>query len=183
DTIKPRILAAGGDAAKVHVITATKGEDGKVSSFTLQQDLQALERLIDDIGDVVLVIIDPLTSYLGDRVDGHANTGSVVEPLHEMADRKRVAVLTNGHFSKAGAANKSRASHRFIGSIAFVALPRIAFAVVVDPDDEDRRLVLHVKNNISKAAPGLAYRLVQTLAEHIGDPPAPLYSSSVHWGA
>src|SRR5262245_44800602 len=74
DTIKPRILAAGGDETKVHVITATKGEDGKVSSFTLQQDLQALERLIDEIGDVVLVIIDPLSSYLGDRVDGHANT-------------------------------------------------------------------------------------------------------------
>jgi hypothetical protein len=183
DTIKPRILAAGGDATKVHIITATKDEDGKVSSFTLQQDLQALEQMIDEIGDVVLVIIDPISSYLGDRVDGHSNTDirRVVEPLHEMADRKLVAVLTNTHFAKAGAANKSRASHRFIGSTAFVALPRVAFAVVVDPEDEDRRLVLHVKNNIAKAAPGLAYRLVQTLAGYIGDPPDPLYASSVDW--
>jgi hypothetical protein len=183
DTIKPRILAAGGDDTKVHIITATKDEEGKVSSFTLQQDLQALERMIDEIGDVVLVIIDPISSYLGDRVDGHSNTDirRVVEPLHEMADRKKVAVLTNSHFSKAGAANRSRASHRFIGSVAFVALPRVAFAVVVDPEDENRRLVLHVKNNIAKAAPGLAYRLIQTLAGYIGDPPVPLYASSVDW--
>ena len=62
-----RILAAGRDDTKVHVIAATKGEDGKVSSFTLQHDLQALERLIDEIGDVVLVIIDPISSYLGDK--------------------------------------------------------------------------------------------------------------------
>jgi len=83
-------------------------------------------------------------------------------------------VLTNGHFSKAGAANKSRASHRFIGSIAFVALPRIAFAVVMDPEDKDWPLVLHVRNNIAEAAPGLAYRLVQSLADN--KRPAPRYS-------
>jgi putative DNA primase/helicase len=183
DTIKPRILAAKGDDEKVHIITAAKDGEGTVSSFTLQQDLQALERMIDEIGDVVIVIIDPISSYLGDRVDGHSNTDirRVVEPLHEMADRKKVAVLTNTHFSKAGAANKSRASHRFIGSTAFVALPRVAFAVVIDPEDEDRRLVLHVKNNIAKAAPGLAYRLVQTLAGYIGDPPDPLFASSIEW--
>jgi hypothetical protein len=183
DTIKPRVLAAEGDDAKVHLITATRDAEGKVSSFTLQQDLLALERMIDEIGNVVLVIIDPISSYLGDRVDGHSNTDirRVVEPLHEMADRKKVAVLTNSHFSKAGAANKSRASHRFIGSIAFVALPRVAFAVVADPENEDRRLVLHVKNNIAKAAPSLAYRLVQCLAGYIGDPPVPLYASSIEW--
>ena len=83
-------------------------------------------------------------------------------------------MLTNGHFSKAGAANKSRASHRFIGSIAFVALPRIAFAVVMDPEDKDWPLVLHVRNNIAEAAPGLAYRLVQSLADN--KRPAPRYS-------
>ena len=72
-------------------------------------------------------------------------------------------MLTNGHFSKAGAANKSRAS-----------LPRIAFAVVMDPEDKDWPLVLHVRNNIAEAAPGLAYRLVQSLADN--KRPAPRYS-------
>lgn len=186
DTIKPRILAAEGDADKVYIITATKDDEGNISSFTLQHDLQALEKMIDEIGDVILVIIDPISSYLGDRVDGHSNTDirRVVEPLHEMADRKKVAVLTNSHFSKAGAAAKSRASHRVIGSVAFIALPRVAFAVVVDPEDENRRLVLHLKNNIAKAAPGIAYRLEQRLAGYIGNDPQqkePLFASVVEW--
>jgi hypothetical protein len=185
DTIKPRVLAAGGDPNKVEVITAAKDDRGKVSSFTLQTDLQALEARIKELGDVVAVIIDPISSYLGGGIDGHSNTDvrSVVEPLHEMADRLKVAVLTNGHFSKSGAANRSRASHRFIGSIAFVALPRVAFAVVPDPEDEGRRLVLHVKNNIAPAAKGLAFRLKQQLAGYIGNPPEPLFASCVDWEA
>jgi hypothetical protein len=184
DTIKPRVIAAGGDGDRVHVVSATTEEDGSVSSFTLQKDLKLLEEMIAEIGDVALIIIDPISSYLGDRVDGHSNTDvrRVVEPLHEMADRLRVAVVTNGHFSKAGAANKSRASHRFIGSIAFVALPRVAFAVVVDPDDEARRLILHVKNNIHSAMPGLAYRVPQKLAGYTDDDaPMPIYAACVEW--
>jgi hypothetical protein len=185
DTIKPRVLAAGGDPDKVEVITAMKGADGKFSSFTLQADLMALEARIKKLGDVRLLIVDPLTSYLGSRVDGNSNTDirHIVEPLHEMAERQKVAILSNGHFSKAGAANRSRASHRFVGSIAFVALPRIAFVVVPDRDNEDRRLMLQVKNNIAPAAEGLAFRLVQRLAGYVGEPPQPLYASCVSWEA
>jgi hypothetical protein len=185
DTIAPRIAAAGGDLSKVHVVTAMKDDEGTRSAFTLKTDLQTLEDKIREIGNVRLVIIDPISSYLGDGIDGHSNTDvrHVVEPLHEMADRLKVAVLTNGHFSKTGAANKSRASHRFIGSIAFIALPRVAFAVVPDPEDEDRRLVLHVKNNIAKAAPGLAFRLIQAKAGDIGEPPGELYAPCVAWDA
>ena len=183
DTIAPRVAAAGGDRSKVHVITATRDDEGNVSSFTLQSDLQALEKLIGEIGDVRLVIIDPISSYLGEKVDGHSNTDirRVVEPLHEMADRLKVAVLTNTHFAKSGATNKSRATHRVIGSTAFIALPRVVLAVTVDPENEDRRLVLHLKNNIAKPAPGLAFTLVQAKAGDIGEPPVELYASRVDW--
>jgi hypothetical protein len=181
-TIKPRFVAAGGDPDKITLVTATKDEEGRSSGFTLARDLQALEELIEEIGDVVLVIVDPITSYLGDA-DGHSNTDirGVVEPLHEMAARKGVAVLTNTHFAKSGAANKSRASHRVIGSTAFIALPRVALSVVQDSEDDSRRLVLHLKNNIAPAAPGLAYRLDQRLASYEDD--APLYASCVVWEA
>ena len=91
DTIKPRVLAAGGDASKVHVITATRDAEDRVSSFTLQSDLQELEAMIEELGDVRLIIIDPISSYLGEHVDGHSNT-DIRGPLHEMADRVKVAV-------------------------------------------------------------------------------------------
>jgi DNA replication protein DnaC len=189
DTILPRFLAAGGDPNKLHVITAAQDETNGVRTFNLQADLQALETKIKEIGDVVLVIIDPISSYMG-KTDSHRNTEvrGAIEPLSEMADRLGVAILSNTHFSKAGASTKSRALHRFVGSIAFVGAPRVAFAVVEEPRGEDeaearpaRRLLLHVKNNIAPAPAGLAYTLEEAVAGYIGDPPEPLYASRIAW--
>jgi len=182
DTILPRYLAAGGDPQKLHIITATEDEEGGLGTFNLQVDLQALEAKIQEIGDVVLVIIDPISSYMG-KTDSHRNTEvrGAIEPLNEMADRLGVAILTNTHFSKGGTAGKTRALHKVIGSIAFVGAPRAAFAVVEEADDTGRRLLLHLKNNIAPAAKGLAYTLEQALAGYIGDPPESLYASRVVW--
>jgi putative DNA primase/helicase len=190
DTIVPRFLAAGGDSNKLHIVTAVEIERDGVRGFNLQADLAALEAKICEIGDVVLVIIDPISSYLG-GTDSHKNAdvrGSV-DPLNAMADRLGVSIVSNSHFSKSGAASSSRALHRFIGSIAFVASPRVAFAVVDDGETDEegnlkhpgRKLLLHVKSNIGPAPQGLAYRLEQRLATDIGDPPEPLYASCVAW--
>src|SRR5262245_20189970 len=46
-----------------------------------------------------------------------------------------------------------------MASIAFVAAARIGFAAMRDPEDDSRHLFLHAKNNISRSAPGLAYRI------------------------
>jgi putative DNA primase/helicase len=180
DTIMPRFLAAGGDPTKLHVITATMDENEGVHTFNLVADLQALEAKIREVGDVVLVIIDPISSYMG-ATDSHRNTEvrGAIEPLSEMADRLGVAIVSNTHFSKAGGSTKTRALERVIGSIAFVGAPRAAFAVVEEADDTGRRLLLHLKNNIAPAAPGLAFTLEQAVAGYIDA--EPLYASRIVW--
>ena len=118
-------------------------------------------------------------------MDSHRNTEvrTAIEPLTEMAARLRVAILSISHFSKAGAQNKARALHRIIGSIAFVGAPRVAFAAVEDPEDETRKLLLHVKNNIAPAAQGLSYTLEQAVAGYPDGPDGgPLYASRVVFG-
>jgi hypothetical protein len=131
------------------------------------------------MGDVALIRIDPISSYLG-NADSHKNAEvrSVLEPIGEMAERMRVAVLSVTHFSKTGAANTTKALHRFIGSIAFVGAPRAAFAVIEDADDHDRRLFLHAKNNLATPPAGLAFRLRQTI---IGGPDKAIVTSCVDW--
>src|SRR5688500_18013789 len=54
-------------------------------------------------------------------------------------------------------------TNRVMGSIAFVAASRAAFAVVSDPDDETglRGWRLQAQNNIAHRQPGLAFRLDQ----------------------
>ncbi|MGO9947483.1 MAG: AAA family ATPase [Steroidobacteraceae bacterium] len=66
DTIRPRLDAAGADVSGVHLISAVRQSDGNGRrTFNLQVDLALLEQAIKRIGNVRLVIIDPVSSYLG----------------------------------------------------------------------------------------------------------------------
>jgi putative DNA primase/helicase len=133
DTIVPRLVAAGADKFKIHIVTAVQdvGADGR-RLFNLSKDLDVLEREIKRIGNVGLVSIDPVDAYVG-SVDSHKNAAvrAVLEPLSEMADRLRTAILAITHFSKQPG---GKAIYRFIGSIAHVGSARIAFTVVADAD-------------------------------------------------
>jgi len=179
DTIVPRLHAAGADCGRVHIISAVRPDGGGRRGFNLQADLELLERKIRELGDVAMVRIDPISSYLG-KTDSHKNAEvrGVLEPVGEMAERMRVAVLSVTHFSKSGAGNTTKALHRFIGSIAFIGAPRIAFAVIEDSDDNERRLLLHAKNNLAAPPQGLAFRLKQTI---VGPNGKGIVSSRVEW--
>ena len=169
DTIVPRLHAAGADCGRVHIVTSVQADYRAQTrrGFNLQADLELLEAKIEEIGDVALVVIDPISSYLG-TTESHKNAEvrGVLEPLTETAERMRVAVLSVTHFSKGGSNSTSKALHRFIGSIAFVGAPRMAFAVIEDADNPERRLLLSAKNNLAAPPSGIAYRLRQTIVGH-----------------
>jgi len=164
DTIIPRLIAAGADLNRIHIVDAVGTEAGSRRGFNLQADLKLLEEKIAEIGDVCLIVIDPISSYLG-KTDSHKNAEvrGVLEPIAEMAERTRVAVCSVTHFSKPSGGTGTKALHKFIGSIAFVAAARAAFAVLEDPDDTGRRLFLHAKNNLSEAPQGLAFHLERSI--------------------
>jgi putative DNA primase/helicase len=165
DTIVPRLMAAGANCNRVHIVTAVRELHGKRRrSFNLQTDIEILKRKIEELGDVSALLIDPVSSYLG-KINSHNNAEirSVLEPFGDMANLTRVAVLASTHLSKGGPSTSSRALYRFVGSIGYVAAARIATIVAEDPDDESRRLFLHVKNNLAPRQPGLAFRCEQRL--------------------
>ncbi len=164
DTLAPRLMAAGADMSRVFVIRSVF-EDGRRRGFSLQADLERLEDEVRKRDNVKLVIIDPVSSYLG-KVDSHKNSDvrSVLEPLGEMAARLRVAVICNNHFSKGGGS----ANSRVIGSVAFVNQARAAFIVTPDDQDETRMLLIPSKMNIAPIRHGLAYRIEGCLIEFEG---------------
>jgi hypothetical protein len=176
DTIRPRLDAAGANVSAVHLVSAVRYGDGNGRrTFNLQPDLSLLESAIAGIGDVRLVIIDPVSSYLG-KTDSHKNADvrGTLEPLGDMASRLRVAVVSITHFSK-GAGQS--AVNSFIGSIAFVAAARAAFIVTRDPDNDEptRRLFVQAKNNLALDSGGLAFRVEQHLVG--GD----IVASAIAW--
>ncbi|MFL6799904.1 MAG: AAA family ATPase [Xanthobacteraceae bacterium] len=175
DTLAPRLIAVGADLKRVFNIRSVTSDDNGRRSFNLQADLAALERQIAAHGDIRLVIIDPISSYLG-KVDSHKNADvrSVLEPLGEMAARMRVAVICNNHFSK-GAGN---ANSRIIGSVAFVNQARAAFIVTPDAETEGRYLLMPSKMNNAPMKHGLGYRIESCLIPSDGQE---VLTSRVAW--
>jgi hypothetical protein len=161
DTIRPRLEAAGADLSRVFVLRAIRvGTSGDTTErpFSLGSDLPRLRDMLAAIGDVALVIVDPISAYLG-NVDSHRNSEvrALLHPLSQLAGEHKAAILCVSHLNKGG--NKD-ALHRVTGSLAFVAAARAAFVVVKDRDVADRRLFLPLKNNIGNDQSGLAFAVV-----------------------
>jgi hypothetical protein len=164
DTIKPRAEAAGADVNMLHVFQSSLTKNGKRKTFSLQDDLELLGDSIKEVGNAQLVVIDAITSYMG-AIDSHktADVRAVLEPLASFAEEHGVALFGVTHPPKSSQGNALRT---FAGSFAFVAAPRIAHFVTTDPDNPERKLLLPVKNNIGRKAPGLGYSIGTKIVSH-----------------
>jgi predicted ATP-dependent serine protease len=93
DTVRPRLEAADADLARVHRLKAAIFKDGARKTFSLQHDLTALSKKLNEVGDVSLVIVDPITSYMGSKIDSHRVTDvrAVLEPLAAWAEEHKIA--------------------------------------------------------------------------------------------
>jgi len=162
DTIKPRLLAAGADLTKIVAMQAIRGQDGNGQydrPVDLARDLPVVETVITRVGDCRLVVIDPLSCYLG-SIDSHNNAEvrQLMAPLAELASRAGIAILGVTHLRKS---SDGPAVYRAMGSLAFAAAARAVWGVTRDKDDPEgkRRLFLPVKNNLGPDQTGLSFVL------------------------
>jgi hypothetical protein len=183
DTMRPRLEAAGANLARVHfargVIAGHTGEGRQIERlFCLGRDLEALARAIQEIGSVAVVVIDPVTAYLGE-IDSHRNAEvrAVLTPLAEMAAQFGTGVIAISHLNKTTGPD---ALMRVTGSLAFVAAARTAHLVALDPEDKGRRLFLPIKNNLAADRGGLAFRIEGAT---VSGPQGTIETSRVMWEA
>jgi putative DNA primase/helicase len=78
-------------------------------------------------------------------------------PLAALAEKYRVAIVAVMHLTKN---EDRRAIARGNGSIAFVAAARIVLLLVKDHENEDRRLLAGVKNNLGPIPSTRAFKIV-----------------------
>ena len=159
DTIRPRFDALGGDASRVCVLKDVDRYDiDRRGVFSLSHDVAGLEAVIGQWDDVRLVILDPVSAYMG-GAESHNNAGirSVLAPLQALAERTGVAVVAISHLTKRAAAS---VMYRTMGSLAFVSAARAAWVTVPDRATPGRTLLVPVKCNLASGVTGLAYRIV-----------------------
>ena len=161
DTIKPRLIAAGADVKNCHVLSAIKIRNNKgktgIRTFDLTKDIERLGEVIEKLGNVRLVVIDPISAYLG-ATDSHNNADirGVLAPLADMAARYGAAIILVTHLNKS---TDQDMIGRVIGSIGLIAAARAGYAVIKDEQKPDIRYFLPIKNNIGNDHDGFAFNI------------------------
>jgi hypothetical protein len=162
DTIRPRLVAAGAELARITALEAVRCPDPERGqprdlTFSLANDLGVLEQLIASLDQCRLVVIDPITAYLG-AGDSHNNAEmrSLLAPLSELAARTGVAVLAVNHLNKTA---QGPAIYRSMGSLAFAATARSVLAVLRDPHDHGACVLVSLKSNLGVPVDGIRYRI------------------------
>lgn len=169
--VVPRLIAANADLERVQILKLIR-QDGHDRQFLLGEDLETLEEAVKQVGDVALMTVDPITAYMGGKVDSHKTTEvrAQLGPLKDFAERTNVAVSAITHPPKSAG---QKAIDHFIGSQAFIAAGRIGHLCIeeVTEDEEGtkiptgRVLFANAKNNAHIKMPTLAFRVAETVVE------------------
>jgi hypothetical protein len=124
---KPRLLAAGGDDSKGMVEIVT-------DQFRMPGDLDRLKDKALEMGDVGLIILDPIGNHLGGvNTDQEGIIRNATAPLNDLADELGCLIVGVRHLSK----DVSRgALASVLGSTAWVDVPRCVIGMAQDDEDE-----------------------------------------------
>ncbi len=162
-TLAPRLIAAGANRKRVKLIQSVaklQGDHVVDSQLLLSEDMDQIDGVLKQYPDTRLLILDPLSAYLGVK-DSHrdADVRQVLSPLTDLAARHGVTVMGITHLSK-NTSNSAMA--RFMGSTGIIAAARAAFLVI---EHEEQLMMLPVKNNVAPKIGGLTYRIASKTIE------------------
>ena len=155
----------------------------------MAEDLDQLLESVNEVGNVGLITVDPITAYMGGKMDSHKATEvrSQLGPLKDFAEQTGVAISSVTHPPKAGG---QRAIDQYIGSQAFIASGRIGHLCVedydVDPETGEKQptgktLLTQPKNNAYVKMPTLIYHIEEVYlgADHVNG--KSIHSPKVVW--
>ena len=146
--LKPRLVAAEADTGRIKLV---------VDPFVLPADLDRLRDLARDVGNVGLIIIDPVGNHLGGvNTDQEGAIRHAIGGLNQLADDIDCAILGVRHFGKS---RQNGALSAVLGSTAWVDLPRAVLAFARDDEDDMAFHVQVVAGNRSGRGSGRAFRI------------------------
>jgi hypothetical protein len=160
DTIRPRFDAAGGDPERAVAISTVPDAEGNERQIAVPYDIPIIESAIERV-DARLVIIDPLMAFLSSDVNSHRDQDvrRALAPLARLAEKTGAAIVVVRHLNKATGGS---AIDRGGGSIGIIGAARSGLLIAEHPEDETRRVMASVKNNLAAPAPSLIFSLAST---------------------
>lgn len=179
DTLNPRVRACGANLERISIIKSVDSEEVS-TSFDPARDIPLLYSNLKKIGDVGLIIIDPIVAAVVGDSHKNAEVRRGLQPLVDLAQKFNCAVLGITHFSK-GTAGRDPVE-RLVGSLAFGALSRIVLVAAKRTGadgPESQRFIARAKSNIGPDEGGFDY---DVLLGPLVDFPH-IIASRVVWGS
>ncbi|WP_339487839.1 AAA family ATPase [Pseudomonas sp. EL_65y_Pfl2_R95] len=173
DTLIPRLMAAGANLERVHIIQGRINALGDREPFDPATDFDLLRDAVEVIGGASLLLLDPVVNVVKGDMHRANDVRRALQAVVDFAEAHSCAVLGISHFSK-GSGGSSPAD-RVIGSQAFGALARTVL-VAAKQEDSDVRVLARAKSNISDDQGGVGYVVeAHTIADG-------LITTRVLWG-
>jgi hypothetical protein len=144
------VLAAGGDPGQIAVVK---------DWLQLPRDVPRLAATVDAVGDVGLLVIDPVSNHIaGKNSNDETDVREAIGHLNAFADRFELVAVGVRHLTEKEA--KSGLLAAILGSSAWVQVPRAVIALARDPHDPE---VVHQQtvagNRMPPGTPGRRFRL------------------------
>ena len=156
--LRPRFDSLGGNPDRFHVLRGACSdiEKNKSQFFPVSlSDVDLLEETLQ-MTKARLVVVDPIQTYLGAGVDSHRSneTRPVLDGLARLAEKHSCCMLLVRHINKA---STNRAIHRGLGSIDFTGAVRSELLAGSDPEDPNRRALVHIKSNVGQLGSSVGF--------------------------
>jgi hypothetical protein len=159
--ILPRLVAAKGDPKLVKYL-----ERGRL---LLPDSIPALLKYARDLGDVGLIVIDPLGGGTGARnTNLDSDVRPAIAPLNRLADLLGCIVIGVRHITNKEVKGGSLAG--IIGSSDWGNVPRAVLALVKDDNDDGLRHIQVVAGNRVKSSAGRSFRIIAVPIVDGGEP-------------
>ena len=145
-------------------------------------DLDLLRQKIAAVGDVRMVLVDPISAYLGvGKVDSFRTTDvrAVLAPVMDLARELEVAFIGIMHFNKK--TDVTNALLRISDSLAFGAAARHVYAVVDDNENNRKVMVKGKNNNAPRDQKALAYTFATKEVATDPETGAPIIAPYIVW--
>jgi hypothetical protein len=157
-TIKPRLMAANADLARIHRVIATR--DGTRDLVSLPDDVARVRDVARET-EARLLVIDPLSASLNGDIDSHRDQDirRVLAALVQLAEDFDLGLLAVAHWNKAQGGD---ALSRVLGSRGLTAAVRSVLAFGVAPDAEEGspdRVLAHAACNLGPEMSSLDCRI------------------------
>lgn len=156
DTIVPRLEAAGADLTRIVAIQAVHDEDDRPHLPTVK-DLEAIKQACEKV-QAKIIVIDPIMAHLDGKVNSwrDQDVRGVLNPLCQLAEELGVSIVVVRHLNKASG---GQAIYRGGGSIGIIGAARCAYLVATDPENEGRRVLAGIKNNLAPMPVSLSFSI------------------------